>query len=86
MFKKTVAAIAMSSFLLTAVTPALAQADALEVAPLPAGEAAGVEEAQFIGNVHWIWVASGLIGATIILLLATGNDDNSSDGGSTPGT
>jgi len=60
---------------------------ARNAAPLPAGRAAGIQQAQATtGGNDWILIGGGLAAATLILVLVAGGGDNDDDSPPSTGT
>lgn len=70
---------AVATAMAVAPIPALAQANAPQTqaaAPLPAGDAAGVKQAQGIGNMPWLfWAGSAVVLVFAVLLVLQDEDD-----------
>jgi hypothetical protein len=77
--KRAIISLAAATALAVAPISAMAQTTAPQTqaaAPLPAGNAAGVKQAQGIGNMPWLfWAGSAVVLVFAVLLVLQDNDD-----------
>jgi hypothetical protein len=75
--KRSIMSWVVATAIAVAPLPALAETNApQQPAPLAAGNAAGVKEAQGFGNVPWLfWAGGALVLVFAVLVLATDDDD-----------
>jgi hypothetical protein len=75
--KRSIMSWVVATAIAVAPLPALAETNApQQPAPLAAGNAAGVKEAQGFGNVPWLfWAGGALVLVFAVLVLATNDDD-----------